>query len=91
MNEDKNIELNVDQLGEVAGGRLQNSTEKRALNDFNIRLSRRRSEGTLTDDDYNEAVKILADYANLIRSLSSGSPTYTIDQYLKDKNYTKYL
>ena len=93
MNENENVELNVDQLGEVAGGRALNSEESNAMKEFLERLYDRRRMGTLTDEEFYIGNRIAMEYKRLISSLSeeSASDTYTIDQYLKAKRYTKYL
>ena len=49
--------------------------------------------GTLTDEEFYIGNRIAMEYKRLISSLpeESASDTYTIDQYLKAKRYTKYL
>ena len=91
MNEEKNIELTKDQLGEVSGGGALNSSENRALNDFVRRIQQKYAAGTITNEELNEAMRLKSDYQNLMASMPSGSFTYSIDQFLTDKGYTKYL
>lgn len=91
MDEKKSMELNKEQLDEVAGGRALNSSENRALNDFVRRIQQKYAAGTITNEELNEAMRLKSDYQNLMASMPSGSFTYSIDQFLTDKGYTKYL
>ncbi|MDO5132569.1 MAG: hypothetical protein Q4D81_06270 [Eubacteriales bacterium] len=89
--ENKNIELNSDQLNKVAGGRAMKSSEKNSLDAFLKRVKQRSSCGVYSNAELQEAYSIEMEYRKLISRQSSGSDTYSIDQYLKDNGYSKYL
>ena len=91
MNEEKNVELTQANLNEVTGGRGLYEKENRALNDFINKAKQEKAAGTLSDDDYNQVVRIVQEYQGTIARLPSESFIYPIDQFLIDNGYPKYL
>ena len=87
------MELNLEQLELVAGGREAYPIEEKVFSAYCSKIVQLRRSKNLSEED-KEALKelrdLIVDYPKTIKNLPNGTEPYTFDAYLRDKGYGKY-